>query len=168
MPAADRSWAIPTRPECPVMSRQPGSPAARAACCRRRRMVSVWRLKTGVTASITAYSGRMASRASTAARSQVQHHPLGLLVGLRLRNPDAAAAVSGQLHVPPAQGGGLGDPQQPVAHDGGQGDVDQAAAPGVFRRPGMTAPGAAAGESGGPDRRQGLGVEGRRLSLGPP
>ena len=33
-PAADRSWAIPTRPECPVMSRQPGSPSARAACCK--------------------------------------------------------------------------------------------------------------------------------------
>ena len=32
----------------------------------------------------------------------------------------------------------------------------------------MTALGAAAGEGGGPDRRQGLGVEGRRLSLGPP
>ena len=32
----------------------------------------------------------------------------------------------------------------------------------------MTAPGAAAGAGGGPDRRQGLGVEGRRLSLGPP
>ena len=30
-PAADRSWAIPTRPEWPVMSRHPGSPAARAA-----------------------------------------------------------------------------------------------------------------------------------------
>ena len=65
-PAADRSWAIPTRPECPVMFRQPGSPAARAACWRRRRMVSGWRLKTGVTASITASSGRMDSRASTA------------------------------------------------------------------------------------------------------
>ena len=58
---------VSTRPECPVMSRQPGSPAARAACCRRRRMVSGWRLKTGVTASITASSGRTASRASTAA-----------------------------------------------------------------------------------------------------
>ena len=62
-PAADRSWAIPTRPEWPVMSRHPGSPAARAACCRRRRMVSGWRPKSGVEPSITASSGRMASRA---------------------------------------------------------------------------------------------------------
>ena len=76
--------------------------------------------------------------------------------------------MSRQLNVPPAQGGGLGDPQQPIAHDEGQGYVDQDAALGVFRRLGMTAPGAAAGECGGPDRRQGLGVEGRRLSLGPP
>ena len=62
-PAAARSWAIPTRPEWPVMSRHPGSPAARAACCRRRRMVSGWRPKSGVEPSITASSGRMASRA---------------------------------------------------------------------------------------------------------
>ena len=44
-----------------------------------------------------------------------------LLVSLRLRDPDAAAAVPHQLHVPPAQGGDLGNPQQRVPHDGGQG-----------------------------------------------
>ena len=44
--------------------------------------------------------------------------------------------------------------------------VDKAAALGILRRLGMTAPGAAAGEGGGADRRQSLGAEGCGLFLG--
>ena len=44
--------------------------------------------------------------------------------------------------------------------------VDKAAALGILRRLGMTAPGAAAGEGGGADRRQSLGAEGCGPFLG--
>ena len=54
--------------------------------------------------------------------------------------PSPASSTSPQRRAAASE-----TPQQPVAHDGGQGpDVDQAAALGVFRRLGMTAPGAAA------------------------
>ena len=83
------------------MSRQPGSPAARAACRRRRRMVSGWRLKTGVTASITASSGRMASRASTAAGPRYNTTPSASWSvfdsGIRMRPlPSPASSTSPQ------------------------------------------------------------------------
>ena len=82
------------------MSRQSGSPAARAGLLQAPPDgvgVQAEYRRGGVNYRILGADGQQSLNGS---RSQVEDHPLALLVGLRLRNPDAAAAVSHQLHVP--------------------------------------------------------------------
>ena len=101
-------------------------------------------------------------------RTQVEDHPLGLLVRLGLGDHEAAAAIIRQLHILPTELRGLGDPEQTIAHDRAEGNIHQAAAPGIFHRLNVAAPGAAADEGSGADGSQRIGPEGRRLLLRPP
>ena len=90
-PAADRSWAIPTRVSGDI---PPAGHPSRPRCLLQTPPDGVWvkaeDQRGGVDRRLLGADGQQGFEGS---RSQVEKGSLALLIGLRLRNPDAATPV---------------------------------------------------------------------------
>ena len=155
--------AMPTRPLWPLKNSQSASPAARAMAFTRR---AIWDSDSPNTFSVTASPRRPDGVQRLHGGGGDGHHrALGLGVGLRTDDGDAAGAVVPALHVAPGQRSRLGAAQSGVGQRCHQGQVKLRPLLGLLGC--FNAAAAPAGLDGGePDHGEDVGGEGAGLALG--